>query len=141
MAFIDLLRQKRAEARGSQPEDPSRPRLDPGRVGEGGASFVESLRQIQTELRTTDTADPWRLPLARVRGKTWDDGIERVSTQTLFDILEVPQRRRNAGACRRLAKLMRELGWLPIKARGLTVGGFRDQVRGYARDKRLSLLA
>jgi hypothetical protein len=49
-----------------------------------------------------------------------DDGIERMPTQTLFDILEVPQRGRDAGACRRLAKLMRELGWSPIKARGLT---------------------
>lgn len=36
--------------------------------------------------------------------------------------------------CRRLARLMHELGWSPIKARGLTPGGFRDQVRGYARD-------
>jgi hypothetical protein len=43
---------------------------------------------------------------------------------------------RTAGACRRLAKLMSELGWHPIKARGLTPGGFRDQVRGYARDTR-----
>jgi hypothetical protein len=52
----------------------------------------------------------------------------------VFDILEVPHRSRNAGTCRRLSKLMRELGWHPIKARGLTPGGFRDQVRGYARD-------
>jgi hypothetical protein len=53
-----------------------------------------------------------------------------VSTQTLLDLLEVPQRGRNAGACRRLAKLMLELGWTPIKARGMTQNGFRDQVRG-----------
>jgi hypothetical protein len=99
-------------------------------------SFIESLRQLAAEARAHDTGDPWRLPLARVSGKIGDDDIERVSTQTLFDILEVPQRRRNAGACRRLAKLMRELGWSPIKARGLTPGGFRDQVRGWARDKR-----
>jgi hypothetical protein len=60
--------------------------------------------------------------------------FERISTQTVFDVLEVPHRSRTAGACRRLSKLMRELGWSPIKARGLTPGGFRDQVRGYARD-------
>lgn len=70
-----------------------------------------------------------------LRGKTWDDGIERISTQTVFDILEVPHRSRTTGACRRLSKLMRQLGWSPIKARGLTPGGFRDQVRGYARDR------
>ncbi len=67
-------------------------------------------------------------------GKKLDNGIERISTQTVFDILEVPHRSRTAGACRRLSKLMRELGWHPIKARGLTPGGFRDQVRGYARN-------
>jgi hypothetical protein len=141
MAFIDLLRQKRAEARGNRPEDLLRLHHDPGKVGEGGVSFVESLRRVRAEVRGNHTGDPWRLPLARVRGKIGDDDIERVSTQTLFDILEVPQRRRNAGACRRLAKIMRELGWVPIKARGLTPGGFRDQVRGWARDKRQSLLA
>jgi hypothetical protein len=49
--------------------------------------------------------------------------------------LEVPERGRNAGVCRRLAKLMRELGWTPIKARGMTQSGFKDQVRGWARDQ------
>jgi hypothetical protein len=73
--------------------------------------------------------------IERVRGKVGDDGIERVSTQAVFDFLEVPQRSRTAEACRRLAELMRELGWSPIKARGMTQSGFRDQVRGYARDK------
>jgi hypothetical protein len=92
------------------------------------------LQRGQDELLAR-AADPWRLRLERVRGKMGDDGIERVPTQTLFDILEVPQRSRGAGACRRLAQLMRELGWSPIKARGLTQSGLRDQVRGYARDK------
>jgi hypothetical protein len=46
------------------------------------------------------------------------DGIERISTQSLFDFLEVPQRNRNAAAARRLAKIMRELGWSPLKRGG-----------------------
>jgi hypothetical protein len=50
-------------------------------------------------------ADPWR------RGKVGDDGVERISTHTLFDIL-----------------------------RGLTPGGFRDQVRGWARAKTWSIM-
>jgi hypothetical protein len=41
----------------------------------------------------------------RVRGKVEFDGLERVSSQTLLDILDVPQRGRTAGAFRRLAKL------------------------------------
>jgi hypothetical protein len=98
-------------------------------------SFIERLRQVRTETLARN-ADTWRLRLERVRGKVGDDGIERVTTQALFDVLEVHQGARTAGACRRLAKVMRELGWHAIKARGLNQAGFRDQVRGYARDRR-----
>jgi hypothetical protein len=81
-------------------------------------------------------ADPWRLPLERLHGKIADDGIERLTTQTVFDILEVPQRNRSAGACRRLAKLMTELGWTAVRVKGLTRGGYKEQVRGYCRETR-----
>jgi hypothetical protein len=96
-------------------------------------SFMEKLRQTQAEV-IAQNADPWRLPLERVRGKIGDDGIERITTQQLFDILEVPQRSRGAGACRRLAKLMADLAWMAVRVRGLTRGGYLEQVRGYARD-------
>jgi hypothetical protein len=98
-------------------------------------SFIERLQRARTEALARN-ADAWRLRLERVQGKVGDDGIERVSTQALFDVLEVPQQARTAGACRRLANVMRELGWHAIKARGLNQAGFRDQVRGYARDRR-----
>jgi hypothetical protein len=96
-------------------------------------AFLEQLKQARSQAAAKP--DPWHLRLERLRGKVGYDAIERISTQTVFDLLEVPERGRNAGACRRLAKLMRELGWTPIKARGLTQNGFRDQVRGYARDR------
>ena len=66
-------------------------------------SFIEKLRQARAE-RTARDAEPWRLPLERVHGKIGDDGVERITTQLLFDILEVPQRSRGAGACRRLGE-------------------------------------
>ena len=81
-------------------------------------------------------ADPWRLRLEQLRGKIGDDGIERITTQTVFDILEIPQRSRSTSACRRLARLMGELKWTAVRVRGLTRGGYREQVRGYARDAR-----
>ena len=102
-------------------------------------SFVQALRERRTKAALA-TQDAWLLPLGRVRGKISGDGIERVSTQALFDLLDVPQRVRSAGACRRLANLMRQMGWSSIKARGLTQDGFREQIRGYARDKRGSVL-
>jgi hypothetical protein len=98
-------------------------------------SFLGRLHEAEAEMAARD-ADTWRLPLERLRGKIGDDGIERVTTQTLFDILEVPQRSRGAGACRRLARLMVELGWTAVRVRGLTRGGYREQIRGYARDAR-----
>jgi hypothetical protein len=69
-----------------------------------------------------------------VRGTTGFDGLERVSSQTLLDLLEVPQRSRTAGTYRRLAKLMAELGWSAVRVRDLTRGGYTEQVRGYVRD-------
>ena len=98
-------------------------------------SWLGKLREVQAEMLARD-ADPWRLPLERLHGKVGDDGIERITTQILFDILEVPQRSRGAGACRRLAKLMAELGWQAVRVRGLTRGGYLEQVRGYAREGR-----
>ena len=103
-------------------------------------SFVSTLKKTRDHIRA-QRSDPWHVRLEAARGKVGDDGVERISTHTLFDILEVPLRSRTAGAGRRLAKLMRELGWTQIKARGLTPGGFRDQVRGYARDKAWSVMA
>jgi hypothetical protein len=76
--------------------------------------------------------------LERVRGKMEFDGLERVSTQTLLDVLEVPQRSRTAGVYRRLAKLMAELEWTAVRVRDLTRGGYKEQVRGYVRDGRRS---
>src|SRR5436305_12976448 len=98
-------------------------------------SFTQRLEQARAEIATLDT-DPWALRLERLRGQIDDDGIERVTTQSVFDVLEVPQRSRGAGACRRLAKLMSELGWMAVRVRGLTRGGYLEQVRGYCRDAR-----
>jgi hypothetical protein len=100
-------------------------------------SLIDEFRQAKAKLAAR-SADPWRPPLERLHGKIGDDGIERITTQLLFDILEVPQRSRGAGACRRLAKLMAELGWMAVRVRGLTRGGYLEQVRGYCRDPRNS---
>ena len=54
---------------------------------------------------------PSELSVKRVRGQTSFDGLERVSTQALMDILQVPQRQRTAGTYRYLATLMAELNW------------------------------
>jgi hypothetical protein len=101
------------------------------------ACFMERLRQAEAEAVATETGDPWRHTLERVRGKIdFFDGLERVSSQTLLDLLKVPLRNRSAGTFRRLSKLMTELDWTAVRVRDLTRGGYKEQVRGYCRDAR-----
>jgi hypothetical protein len=102
-------------------------------------SFLEKMKAAQAD--AAQPLDPWRLPLQRLRGKVGDDNVERIATQAIFDFLEVAQSRRGAGACRRLSKLMRELGWRPIRARGLNQRGLLEQIRGWARDHTRSPLS
>src|SRR5665647_1280881 len=94
-------------------------------------SLLGKLREER--LAVEAPADPWLAPLQRVRGKVEFDGVERVSSQHLLDVLEVPQRSRTAGTYRRLARLMAGLGWTAVRVRGLTRGGYLEQVRGYVR--------
>jgi len=84
-----------------------------------------------------EAVDPWPLTLEGVRGKIdFFDNLERISSQTRLDLLEVPQRNRTAGTFRRPAKVMAELGWTAIRVRDLNRGGYKEQVRAYCRDAR-----
>jgi hypothetical protein len=95
------------------------------------------MQEEAAKAAAAEATDPWRLTLARVRGKVdFYDGLERVSSQTLLDLLEVPQRNRTPGTFRRLSKVMAELGWTAVRVRDLTRGGYKEQVRGYCRDAR-----
>jgi hypothetical protein len=94
--------------------------------------FLARLKAAEADLEA-QTSDPWRLRLERVRGTTGFDGLERISTQTLLDLLEVSQRQRTTGAYRHLATLMAQLGWTAVRVRDLTRGGYKEQVRGYVR--------
>lgn len=98
-------------------------------------SFMGEIEAARAKIAARD-ADPWRLPLEGLRGTVDPDGVERVTTQCVFDVLDVPQRQRTTGACRRLAAVMRDLGWTALRVRGLTRGGYLEQVRGYCRDAR-----
>jgi hypothetical protein len=97
-------------------------------------SLLGKLKAARAELEQPE--DPWLAPLQRVHGKVEFDGQKRVSSQTLLDMLEVPQRSRTAGTYRRLAKLMAELEWTAVRVRDLTRGGYKEQVRGYVRGGR-----
>jgi hypothetical protein len=67
----------------------------------GSAQCEPSLATGITACGTQAAVDLLRLE--RVRGTTGFDGLERISTQTLMDVLQVPQRQRTAGNYRVLA--------------------------------------
>jgi hypothetical protein len=65
-------------------------------------SFMAKLQQAKAAI-AADVKDPWRLRLQRLTGRIDPDGVERVTTQYVFDVLEIPQRDRTSAAGRRLA--------------------------------------
>ena len=87
-------------------------------------SFRQRLREEAAKSAAAEHVDPWRLRLEGVHGKVdFFDRLERVSSQMLLDLLEVPQRNRTAGTYRRLARVMAELGWTALRVRDITRGG------------------
>jgi hypothetical protein len=98
-------------------------------------SWIGEIEKARAEAAARKS-DPFRLPLERLQGKVGDDGVERLTTQAVLDVLEVPQRNRRAGLYRRLSRAMVGLGWTPVRVRGLTRGSYFEQVRGYSREAR-----
>ena len=94
------------------------------------SSFVERLRVAR---QTMTPSDPWTAPLRNIRGQIGHDGLERISTDAVFEQLDLPPFKRTPDAAKRLRALMVELGWVPVRARAVTARGRAARVRGYAR--------
>ena len=96
-------------------------------------SFMQTLRDGAEQARKSTVEHSWIARLRKLKGRVAADGVERIATHDVFDVLEVPMRRRPSETVR-LSRFMRTLGWSPIRARGLNPGSYRDRVRGYARE-------
>jgi hypothetical protein len=92
--------------------------------------FIARLRAIRSTIKPFD---PWTDALRRVKGQIGTDGVSRIATEALFDVLDVPVFRRTAEAAKRLKKVMLELGWTPVRSRHVVSRGRASRVRGYAR--------
>jgi hypothetical protein len=91
-------------------------------------SFISRMLEAAKKLEAPPP-DPWRKPLEDAL-----KGVEAMSTVALFDIVGARHTTQNA---RRLAKIMRELKFIPIQSRRLMPGGHRSTVsRGWARPMR-----
>jgi hypothetical protein len=92
-------------------------------------SLLKSLAQACAEL-DAHHEDPWRKKVeAEVRDKDF------ISTAALLDAVRVPA---TTGTARRLAAIMRDLQFIPIKSRRLMPGGRAGNTvtRGWARPLR-----
>jgi hypothetical protein len=90
--------------------------------------FLDRLHQAQAEL-VARSADPWKTTLEdAVRG------VDAISTVALMELVGCSK---STGSARRIAKVMRALGFFPVKSRRLLPGGFRNTIaRGWARPLR-----
>ena len=81
---------------------------------------------------------PWRPILETIKGDIGRDGVERIATDRVFDLLDVllaegmPRYKRTPEAQKQLKAQMVLLGWCPVRAR-LVTRGFAARVRAYAR--------
>ena len=92
-------------------------------------SLIERLHRAQAEM-LADQEDPWRHVLERAL----PSNMTSTSTVALLDLLSFP---RTTGNARRVAQIMRQLGWVGIKSRRLAPGGWRTtECRGWSRPVR-----
>jgi hypothetical protein len=75
----------------------------------------------------------WDRVLQKIRGETGSDGVNRIATERVFDVLDLPRFQRTPEAGKRIKTIMMELGWTPVRARHVTSRGRAARVRGYAR--------
>lgn len=95
-------------------------------------SFVETLRANAAQIRS-EAQDPWACALANIKGRKDSDGVERISTDGVFDYLGLRPLERTPEAGKRVKAIMCSRGWIWVRARHVTGAGSAGRVRGYAR--------
>jgi hypothetical protein len=99
-------------------------------------AFTEQLRAAKEARKAAE--HPWRAILQTIEGDVGRDGVERIATDRVFDLLDVllpegmPKYKRTPEAQKQLKAQMVLLGWCPVRAR-LVTRGFAARVRAYAR--------
>jgi hypothetical protein len=93
-----------------------------------GTSFAARLRGAKAS-----PSDPWNATLDTITGRVGSDGVERISTELIFEWLDVPPLKRTPEMAERIRGLMVRRGWIPVRARHATSKGHAARVRGYAR--------
>jgi hypothetical protein len=94
------------------------------------------VAEIEQEDRLED--DPWLDKLASVRGREFGDEVRVLSSELLSDVLGIQPKDQHSGHAKRLAGLMRSLGWdqRKFKVGSKTLRGFyRPKPEGHVNDE------
>ena len=92
-------------------------------------SLIGRLHRATAEM-VADQEDPWR----RLLERALQASVMSTSTVALLAMLDFPT---TTGNARRLARTMRSMGWVGIKSRRLSPGGWRTtECRGWSRPER-----
>jgi hypothetical protein len=90
-------------------------------------SWIANLNQARADAVQHREHVPW---LAAVR-RALPPNIDTISTRSVLDLIDMPA---TTGNSRKIAAVMRILGYVPIKSRRLAPGGFRDTTtRGWTK--------
>jgi hypothetical protein len=93
-------------------------------------SWIEKLNEAKVNAVQHHEHVPW---LGAVR-RALPTNVDNISTRSVCNLIDVEPATGNA---RKIAAVMRILGYVPIKSRRLAPGGFRDTTtRGWARPAR-----
>lgn len=94
--------------------------------------FRMRLQAVAARLKV-ENRDPWVSALACIKGRKCNDGVERISTDAVFDFLNLRPIERTPEAGKRVKVIMCAMGWTWVRARHVRGTGGVGRVRGYAR--------
>lgn len=87
-------------------------------------AWVEELRAAAASAHAANNpSDSWNEKLRAVRGDIDRSGLERVTTERLFDVLDLPRHHRTPEAGKRLRRVMVSLGWTAVRLTAPTARG------------------
>jgi hypothetical protein len=116
------IRRQRYVPHGHRHPEPTGPPLPAHKASTAPRCFPSTAPiriRFNRAIGHTQPANP-TLSQERLHGQIGDDGVKRITTWRVLDLLEIPQQARRSGTYRRLAQSMTELGWSAVRVRGLT---------------------
>jgi hypothetical protein len=90
----------------------------------------EALAAEQTQ--SPSSRDPWLVVIKKLSGSVGPDGVARITSAEVMDVLQVPLHQRRTDKFQRVGQLMASCGWEPTRINGQS-SSVDGRLRGWAR--------